>query len=134
MLKAVAAFFSWTLFAAYLGALFWLSARDSVPGAGWHVSDKLVHAVAYFGLCVVSRLAFGTVFSRRSVAILAAVLVTLLYGATDEWHQSTVPTRSPDFYDWVADAIGGVIGGVLFFVLERRRRVRAAVATKTARA
>ena len=134
MLKAVAAFCFWALLAAYLGGVYWLSAQQDIRLPGPDVIDKLLHAVGYFGLCVVARGAFGTVFARRSVSILVAVVVTLLYAATDEWHQSMVPTRSPDLYDWIADATGGVVAAILLFAVDRRRRGRPSVATKTARA
>ncbi len=134
MLKAVAAFFLWALLAGYLGGVYWLSAQQDITLPGPDSIDKLLHAVAYFGLCVVARGAFGTLFARRSVAVLVATAVTLIYAATDEWHQSVVPTRTPDLYDWIADATGGVVAAVLFLALDRRRRGRQSVATKPARA
>ena len=49
----------------------------------------------------------------------------LAYGASDEWHQSFVPGRSVDVADWIADAIGVVVG-VLFYHWLRRRAWRSA--------
>jgi VanZ family protein len=37
-------------------------------------------------------------------------LLTVFYGATDEYHQSFVPTRDASFLDLAADAIGGLLG------------------------
>jgi hypothetical protein len=42
--------------------------------------------------------------SRRARAI--GLAVALLYGATDEWHQSLVPGRTPALTDWITNAIG----------------------------
>ena len=131
LLRVLTAAFYWFLFIGYLAALYWVSARQTVPTVDIEGLDKVAHAVAYFGLCVVSRLAFGTLSSRRWLATLWAVAVTLLYGAIDEWHQSFVPGRSSDLYDWIADAVGGVAGGTLFLVFWTRRRVRQAIAAKS---
>jgi len=42
------------------------------------------------------------------------ILVGAAYGALDEWHQSLVPGRDPSVGDWVADAVGVVLGFLLF--------------------
>ena len=124
LVKLVSALVAWALFIGYVVGLFWLSAQKGLKTPNWNGSDKVAHFTAYFGLCVVSRLAFGTMTSRRWLAILVAVAFTLIYGATDEWHQTMVPTRSPDIYDWVAYAAGGIIAGTFLFALERKRRAR----------
>jgi VanZ family protein len=43
------------------------------------------------------------------VAALAAA-ITIVYGVTDEFHQSFVPGRSADAYDLAADAAGALAG------------------------
>jgi VanZ family protein len=54
-----------------------------------------------------------------------AFAVAILYGLSDEWHQSFVPGRTPDVWDLVVDAIGALTGiGIAIGVarhLERRR-------------
>jgi VanZ family protein len=42
----------------------------------------------------------------------AAVVLSTLYGVSDEWHQSFVPGRSPDVLDVAADAVGSTIGAL----------------------
>lgn len=105
-----------------MGALFWLS---SLPQASlpydFTVSDKLAHAAAYFGLCLVARMPAGTLFQRRRYAILFAFSVSSAYGAADELHQSLTPGRNPDIYDWAADVIGAAIGAALLFCFEIMR-------------
>jgi VanZ family protein len=51
-----------------------------------------------------------------------ACLLATLYGVTDELHQLFTPRRSCDFYDVVADAVGGLLGAVLAAALVARRR------------
>ncbi|MGV3487441.1 MAG: VanZ family protein [Tuberibacillus sp.] len=49
-----------------------------------------------------------------------AWLLTVLYAATDEWHQSFQPGRSPEVTDVMIDACGAFI--VLFVILPLVRR------------
>jgi VanZ family protein len=41
---------------------------------------------------------------------LAALLIAILFAATDEWHQSTVPTRHGQISDVILDALGATAG------------------------
>jgi VanZ family protein len=43
-------------------------------------------------------------------ALLLALSLASLYGATDEFHQSFVPGRSADVLDWLADTLGAALG------------------------
>jgi VanZ family protein len=49
-------------------------------------------------------------------AILGAIALTSVYGASDEWHQLYTPLRSADVRDWLADTIGGMAGAASFGV------------------
>lgn len=46
---------------------------------------------------------------------LAAVVFAALVGASDEWHQSFVPSRTASPWDALIDTIGATIAQVLFF-------------------
>lgn len=70
--------------------------------------DKVVHFAVYGLLGVlICRLGRGV----RATAI--AILLASAYGASDEWHQSFVPSRSAEVADWLADTLGAavVVGG-----------------------
>jgi len=41
--------------------------------------------------------------------MLYSLLASILYGATDEFHQVFVPGRTPEIYDLVADGVGALI-------------------------
>ena len=79
-------------------------------------SDKIKHVFAYLLLAIVTLRGFckwpGEI-SRR-YCFLWAMLFCILYGASDEWHQSFVANRHSDVTDWIADIIGVSIGGVLY--------------------
>lgn len=78
------------------------------------IPDVSLHAVAYFGLAL---LLIRAIAQERwqgvtpRALVLAFVLATA-YGVTDEWHQSFVPGRHPDWDDLRADAIGALAASV----------------------
>lgn len=110
----------WMPFILWMGVIFWLSHRsfredDPIP---WIIQllellrpippDKVVHAVLYAILAF-----FGYFPLWNRPLLLGAICV--FYGVTDEWHQSFVPTRNPDAWDVLADAVGALVM-ILFLV------------------
>jgi len=106
---------------AWMGLIFFLSAQPKLPEILFVFDgiDKLFHAGAYGVLGLLVSYALG-VRSRR--AALLAVLVSSLYGASDELHQYFVPGRSCDVFDWLADTSGAVVAVGLLGVWQRRAR------------
>ena len=104
----------WILPLAVAAAIVWLSSRPSYPMGislppPW---DKLGHFSAFALLAAVLELGFrrnrhDLPLYRRHLLVFALVA---LFGATDEWHQSFVPGRDCDLFDWMADALGGGFG------------------------
>lgn len=107
------AWLSWAPAILWAVVIFALSAQPSLPSAG--VSDKQAHLATYAllaGLCLMGL----TGWRQRRIAggpALVAFVMAVLYGVSDEWHQSFVPGRTPDVADVAADAIGAalVVGG-----------------------
>lgn len=96
----------WGPVAAFMALIFFLSGQSELPVAE-HVSDKALHAAAYFvfgALCL--RATHRGLGPLRLRPTLAALALALAYAALDEWHQSWVPGRTPSALDWVADGIG----------------------------
>ena len=56
----------------------------------------------------------------KSRATYVTLLLVALYGASDELHQFFVPGRSVDFFDWLADFLGGVLCVLVVSYLSRR--------------
>jgi VanZ family protein len=81
----------------------------ALPGG---FSDKSWHSTGYalLGAMMLRGFAGGRWIGVTVARALAAVVLSVLYGVSDEWHQSFVPGRSPDVYDVAADAIGATIG------------------------
>jgi VanZ family protein len=96
--------------AAYMLALFTASSGPGValpPGQNW---DKVLHAGAFGVLALLCAWALtrGRMRAATWPALAAACLITIVYGATDEFHQSFVPGRDADVFDLCADALGAL--------------------------
>ena len=106
---------------AYMALIYYLSSQsDPVPHVTSVVWDKLLHFVEYSALAVLlTRALLGEGLTAR-VAVVAAILLTSAYGATDEVHQSRVPQRQADVRDWIVDSIGAAAGAGI--ATTRRRR------------
>lgn len=111
---------SWLGVVAWSALLFWQSSSSGdgslleflPPG-----SDKLAHALAY--------LVLGGLAASATGGWAAGALLAVLFGISDEIHQSYVPGRFPDLWDLVADAVGALAGAWLGLRLVRnpwRRR------------
>lgn len=84
-------------------------------------ADKLAHAAAFGILAgLTARAVRGAGWGAARI-LLAAVVAASLYGAIDEWHQSFVPGRDPDPWDWVADTVGALAGAAAVVGLPRRK-------------
>jgi VanZ family protein len=109
---------AWGPAAAWAAFLFFLSSREMLPVDLSGGLDKVSHFGAYAILGFL--LAHGA--TRVKLPLLVAVLAGWVYGVLDELHQSTVPGRSAEVLDWVADALGTVAGVLLFLAFVRLRR------------
>jgi VanZ family protein len=103
---------------AWMGVIFYLSSRTGDDMGGWLSQIQRFipfmegldwgHFLAYFILSLTyawgfrkSKLTWG----RKAIVVLLCVL----YGVTDEYHQSFVPGRMPDMMDLRNDGIGAAL-------------------------
>lgn len=108
---------AWGPAAIWAAFLFLLSSRPTIPVDLSSGIDKVGHFAAYLVLGIL--LAHGT--RRFSYPAVVAIVLGMLYGASDEWHQSMVPGRTAEFGDWIADALGSIAGVALYIYFRRRR-------------
>lgn len=107
----------WLLPLTVAAAIVWLSSQPSYPFdlPLPEPMDKVAHMAAFGVLAAFAELALRR--SHPGLPVLRWLIVLFIgvaiFGATDELHQRFVPGRSCDFYDWVADALGGGLGLVL---------------------
>jgi len=99
----------------------------SLPPIGVEYEDKWTHLLI-FGV-------FGFLVARSFFVLtrprwlwqnfwLFAILVGIVYGISDEFHQLFVPGRYSDVWDALADAIGTILGVVVFLVFFKKRLKR----------
>jgi len=108
-----------------MAVIFWLSAQpglDSGLGVVDHVGRKLVHVAAYCALTLLWFWALRPALPARR-ALLAAALISLLYAASDEYHQSFVEDRDGRPLDVLIDLVGIVIASLLLRYDPRVRSV-----------
>jgi VanZ family protein len=101
----------WGPVVAYMAAIYYVSAQSAPPMVGPVVSDKVAHAIAYFGFGVLTfRAIAGGLMARVTPPRAAATMIlSIVYAATDEVHQLFVPGRHGDVVDVVADATGAAL-------------------------
>ncbi len=106
----------WSIALLWFIMLFIISSMPRLPpGPDIPFQDKVMHTGYYAigGFCVFLALRFRAApFSNRA-ALVGAIVFCAGVGWFDEWHQTFTPNRrGNDFWDWLADALGGVLGGL----------------------
>jgi len=120
----------------WLPVVLWMaviSYISSVPGSefpdlGIVFADKIFHFTEYFILGVLLAKAISATsagfktLTRDKVfhIILISVIISLLYGMLDEFHQLFVAERGMDLLDLLSDVSGASIGAALFLYRERK--------------
>jgi VanZ family protein len=102
--------------------IFWLSHQPDLPEPPGNVPDKVAHALEYgfFMLTLVYATTRGFEPAlRRTTRIVAALAIAVLYGISDEFHQSFTG-RDPSAFDWLADVVGALLMALLIAALWRR--------------
>ncbi len=112
---------SWLSVALWMGFIFYMSSRTGI--SVWSPMTYVAHFGEYviLALLLCAALSVSTSLDRRQVIVLAFVLASL-YGASDEFHQSFVPTRDMSALDWLTDTAGAAAAVFAWFGLARLRR------------
>ncbi|MDF1534324.1 MAG: VanZ family protein [Methanosarcinaceae archaeon] len=81
--------------------------------------DKIQHIVLYFGFGIVLYFTFfnSKEQSLKKYAAIFAIVAGILYGITDEYHQSFVPGRVASTADLFANGMGVTIAQTVILVL-----------------
>lgn len=101
----------WFLTIGYMALIFYLSSSPDtgLPEIFPEGFDKFTHAGVYAVLASLFYSSLSKSGVRKYVFVLA-LLLSALYGFSDELHQSFVPGRDPSFGDLIADFIGSALG------------------------
>ena len=114
-----------------MGLIFYLSSLSQPPEElmeviDWGQIDKVFHLVEYTVLGVL--LARALSYSLRRIlptfAWIIAFAIAVLFGVSDEWHQSFVLGRHSSISDWIFDIIGSAIGVGVAYLRAKRKKAR----------
>lgn len=98
----------------YMVFIFYLSSQSSIP---YYIDvpniDKLFHFIIYFIL--------GLLLSLIPISRTVLILIGILYGASDEFHQSFIEGRECSLIDFLFDSLGILLAfaGVWFWKKKR---------------
>jgi VanZ family protein len=110
----------WLPVGVWMALIFYLSSQPDLPHpeSGW--ADLLFSSGAHLFMFGVLAVLWVRALGERSGGWLIALILTLLYALSDEFHQSFVPGRHADPLDVVCDALGAALGLGLWCWLRRR--------------
>jgi len=110
-----------------MGTIFFLSSQpgDTLPLPDVPNLDKLLHAGIYGLLAATILFAVQeeSTFKRPRLIGIFVILFCLLYGISDEWHQSFIPGRTPSIWDIAADTTGAAAMVFFWFRFSLFRRL-----------
>lgn len=90
-----------------------------LPPVAGGMTDQLLHIAefAVFGFLLARSFknAQSPIFKREFIIL--AIIVSLLYGLSDEFHQTFVPNRGFEMLDLLADFIGGILGACIYKII-----------------
>lgn len=108
----------------YMALIFAISSMQQpplpTPKFEWLSIDKVYHFIEYGILSVLLTIALVNAplkWLPQNWIWVAAAIFSILYGVSDEWHQTFVPGRFATLSDLVSDAVGSIAGvvGVYFY-------------------
>ena len=101
----------------YVLAIFYAGSVSQGPqlDVGFMAPDKLLHALAFFGMQLAMFRAMRWKRAQLGTARLAllAFIISSAIGALLEFWQATLPHRSPELLDWLADVAGAGAAALL---------------------
>lgn len=103
----------------YSGAIIWMSSQSITVPEPFSLADKVYHLLAYLVYGGMLMLAMQTFQISPRARMICALIVGLVFAASDEVHQAFVPGRTADIVDWCADALGIIIAVVITSIWQR---------------
>ncbi len=97
------------LFVSYLVLIFVGSSipADHIPDSRLFANDKLLHIIEYF---LLGYLIMKSIGQRTVKSFFLGVGICLFFAGLDEFYQSLIPGRMPDWLDFLADNFGIWLG------------------------
>jgi hypothetical protein len=107
------AWVSWIVVAIIAIAIFYISSLTfGKGGGGFGWMTVAYHFLAFFSLAFF--LLPSIVKGKNKGMILVAIIIAIMYGVSDEFHQLFVPGRSCNFPDVMVDSCGILLAGLIY--------------------
>jgi len=84
---------------------------DTLVYKGGHMTGYALLAASFMHALIHFR-------DNKTIRLLIAFCLTILYAASDEWHQGFTSGRSPTLQDVIIDGIGALIGLALWHLIQ----------------
>lgn len=111
-----------------MGLIFYLSSLSQAPETlmeviDWGPIDKVFHLVEYtvLGVLLARALSYSLRRTLSTYSWIIAFAVAVLFGLSDEWHQSFVLGRHSSVSDLIVDILGSALGvGIVYLRVKRK--------------
>jgi VanZ family protein len=112
----------WAAVIAWMGVIFYLSSRPDLPNfaPGLPGLEEIGGHLTVYGV-LAALLWWALNSSAVRYPATWALVLAVLYGATDEFHQSFVPSRTMSVSDLMVDLIGASVALLVVTLLQARR-------------
>jgi VanZ family protein len=110
----------WLLVASWMALIFFLSSQPQLPSPPDPWADLIFKKGAHFAVYAVLAVLFRRALPPSRWIWALSWVLTVLYAASDEWHQSFVPGRHPHITDVLIDLCGAAAGLLIFWWIEHR--------------
>ncbi len=84
-----------------------------------YIVRKFAHIAEYAVLVFLWFRSLWTKTKRFTPYLICSVVLSILYAASDEWHQSFVPNRLGIWTDVVWDAVGAILAGIGLYCVQK---------------
>ncbi|MFQ5867294.1 MAG: VanZ family protein [bacterium] len=112
----------WLPVGLWCGTIFYLSSLPNLatPWGTWDIILRKIAHITEYGILafLIWRAIFHSIKINLSKTYAWSGALSLLYGISDEIHQSFVPTRQGSIYDILIDGLG--IGLMLFLIVRKK--------------
>jgi len=118
----------WAPVLAWCSLIFYLSSVQNLKtdfgGPIDFILRKGAHVTEYVILFLLSRRAYANSSGggSGSATVIFAAIFSVLYAASDEYHQSFVPTRGPSVADVGIDCAGVAVGYLIYWAARKHLR------------
>ena len=116
----------WLTIAGWMALIFFLSSQPQLPSPPDPLADLIFKKGAHFTVYAVLAVLFRRALPPGRWIWALSLISTVLYAASDEWHQSFVPGRHPQLTDVLIDLCGAATGLLIFWWRQRRAQTESA--------